>query len=156
MWVQLIKIFMNSATLCLLCLAVLRVSQEEGGRRVTHISNACIHCSPRSKRMDSVPKLTLIQSMGIVPRCATWASGFPLPPRRGAQQGGGGGGGGGGEEDEEEDDEDDHQMLVVRLARLLATLATEVRAYDSDREGLGTPLEDYASWKALVFCGWHL
>lgn len=75
-----------------------------------------------SKRMDSVPKLTLIQSMGIVPRCATWANGFPLPPRRGAQQGGGGG-----EEGEDEgEDEDVQQMLVVRLARLLATLATEV------------------------------
>lgn len=53
-----------------------------------------------SKRMDAVPKLTLVQSMGIVPRCAAWAGGFPGTA--------------------------DDEQLSLRLARLLATLATEI------------------------------
>ena len=65
-----------------------------------------------NKRMEAVPKLTLIQSMGIVPRCASWATGFPMPA------------GVGGQKAQESDDE--RQMLVVKMARLLASLATEV------------------------------
>jgi exportin-T len=69
-----------------------------------------------SKRMDAVPKLTLIQTMAIVPRCSSWANGFPLPhhlmqgQRLSASQ----------------EVEDERQTLVVKMARLLATLATEV------------------------------
>ncbi|KAG1677608.1 hypothetical protein FOA52_010389 [Chlamydomonas sp. UWO 241] len=53
-----------------------------------------------SKRMDAGPKLQLVHSMGIVPLCAQWVNGFP-----------------GGADDEE---------LLLKLARLLATLATEI------------------------------
>ena len=81
-----------------------------------------------SKRMDAVPKLTLIESMGIVPRCARWAGGFPMAGGAAAAAAAGGAGAGGrsaGGAAARDDDEDD-EGLLVRLARLLATLATEV------------------------------
>lgn len=53
-----------------------------------------------SKRMEAVPKLTLIQQLGVVPVCAGWQSGLPSV--------------------EEEPD------LAVKYSKLLATLATEV------------------------------
>ncbi|GIL47531.1 hypothetical protein Vafri_4333, partial [Volvox africanus] len=57
-----------------------------------------------SKRMDAALKLNLIQSMKIVNVAATWSGGFPV--RYG--------------------EEDDEEAVVVRFARLLATLATEI------------------------------
>ncbi|KAG7675140.1 hypothetical protein Ndes2526B_g07998 [Nannochloris sp. 'desiccata'] len=52
------------------------------------------------KRMESLPKLNLIQSLGVVPVCAQWANGLP------------------GAEEEPE--------LAANYAKLLAALATEV------------------------------
>lgn len=69
-----------------------------------------------SKRMDAVPKLTLIQTMAIVPRCSSWANGFPLPLHL-VQ---------GHKSSASQELEDERQTLVVKMARLLATLATEV------------------------------
>ena len=73
-----------------------------------------------SKRMDAGPKLTLIEGMGIVPRCARWSAGFPTMGSSAAASAGRGERAAAGRDDDDDDD------LLVRLARLLATLATEV------------------------------
>lgn len=72
--------------------------------------------------MDAVPKLTLIEGMGIVPRCSQWSSGFPMMGTAAATMAARGSGGG--TVSGRNDDDDD--ALLLRLARLLATLATEI------------------------------
>lgn len=78
------------------------------------------------------------QSLGIVPRCAAWAAGFPVPGQAGGPGAGGSRGAGGllggpgaaaqlqlqqqgGEVDAEAAEE-----LLLKLAKLLAALAGEV------------------------------
>eukprot|EP00798_Chlamydomonas_sp_ICE-L_P025196 gene25196-10836_t len=62
-----------------------------------------------SKRMEAVPKLMLVKSMSIVPRCATWASALFAE----------------GSSSFDNMDEDELE-LVYKFARLLATLSLEV------------------------------
>jgi exportin-T len=85
-----------------------------------------------TKRMDAVPKLNLVQSMAIVPRCAAWAAGFPALAAgaagvQAAEVGGQGRPGvgpnraGGAAELSEGSEE-----LMLKLARLLSCLAGEI------------------------------
>ena len=53
------------------------------------------------KRMESLPKLNLIQNLGVVPVCAQWSGGLPV-------------------------DQENEPELAHRYAKLLAALATEV------------------------------
>lgn len=69
-----------------------------------------------SKRMEPIPKLSLIQSLRLTPVCASWGTGrFP-----GLDDDRGGGGGGGG------DISLGDLSLAIQFSKLLASLATEI------------------------------
>lgn len=65
------------------------------------------------KRMEAVPKLQLVEQLGVVPVCVSWGRSLL------AASATNGGGGGGGDADRDDD-------LLASCAKLLATLCTEV------------------------------